>query len=149
VNRNDWEFEYTASKLAEGARAQLAFRRGRIEAWTKAKREVMAEIKESGIEVSESMGAGFSNYTEKMGPQVMVRGDLQRKLTECHAKIREHEKEADEIGGWIQVLEANPEARLKLNHSDWIYFFGKRWSPDPLAESARRLGDFLDSNSEQ
>lgn len=27
--------------------------------------------------------------------------------------------------GWQQVLSANPEARLSLNHDDWLFFFGQ------------------------
>lgn len=124
-NRAEWEFEYTASKLAEGAAKQKEFRIGRVEWWTEAKAMVMAEVKESGLEVSESVAAGISNYTQMAGPQVMVRGDLQKKLSECHTKIQTHQQAADEYDGWVQVLAANPEARLKLTHADWLFFFGK------------------------
>lgn len=126
--RSEWEFEYTASKLAEGAAAQKAHRLSRVDAWTQAKADVMATVRESGIEVSESVAAdmkSYSNSTRSMGPQVMVRADLQAKLTECHAKISEHTIAAAEYDGWIQVLTANPEARLKLTQADWLYFFGK------------------------
>ena len=59
------------------------------------------------------------------GPQVMVRGDLQKKLSECHTKSQSHQQAADEYDGWVQVLSANQEARLKLTQADWLYFFGK------------------------
>ncbi len=125
-NRSEWEFEYTASTLADGARKQKAFREGRVVWWTNAKAEVMTRVKEGGIEVSESVAAGLSNYsTQKSGPQVLVRHDLQQKLTECHGKIIEHQQAVDEYDGWIQVLENNPESRLKLTQADWLYFFGK------------------------
>ena len=61
-NRDGWEFEYTASKLAEGAAKQKDFRLGRVAWWTEAKAKVMAEVKESGLEVSESVAASISNY---------------------------------------------------------------------------------------
>lgn len=124
--RDEWEFEYTASKLAEAATAQKAFRLERLAWWTDAKNKVMAEIKDSGLEVSESVAAGISTYTAQMhGPQIMVRADLQAKLKECHGKIGTHQQAAAEYDGWIQVLSANPEARLKLTHADWLYFFGR------------------------
>ncbi len=126
-NRDGWEFEYTASKLAEGAAKQKDFRLGRVAWWTEAKAKVMAEVKESGLEVSESVAASISNYasTQMAGPKVMVRADLQQKLSECHTKIQTHQQAADEYDGWVQVLAANPEARLKLTQADWLYFFGK------------------------
>ena len=123
--RDEWEFEYTASKLAEGAAKQKDFRLGRVAWWKEAQAKVMAEVKESGLEVSESVAASISNYTQMAGPQVMVRGDLQKKLSECHTKIQSHQQAADEYDGWVQVLSANQEARLKLTQADWLYFFGK------------------------
>ncbi len=124
--RDQWEFEYTAAKLAEGAIAQREFRRGRAAWWANAKDQLMTEIRQSGLEVSESVAAGISNYTgtRMEGPQVMVRADLQKKLSECHAKIQSHQQAADEYEGWVQVLKANSENRLKLTQADWLYFFG-------------------------
>jgi hypothetical protein len=128
MKRDEWEFEYTASKIAEGAAAQKEHRLSRVAAWTEAKAKVMAEVKDSGIEVSESLAAdmkSYSNATTGYGPQVMVKADLQKKLTEAHQKIATHTRAAAEYDGWIQVLRANPEARLKLTQDDWLYFFGK------------------------
>jgi hypothetical protein len=126
MKRDEWEFEYTASKVADGAEAQAEFRRGRAEWWGQQKAAVMAEVKESGIEVSESVAAGISNYATAMaGPQVLVRADLQRKLTECHQKIEAHRQATEAYEGWVQVLRANPGQRLKLTQADWLYFFGK------------------------
>lgn len=127
--RDEWEFEYTAAKLADGAKAQREFRLGRVTWWTEAKAKVMAEVKDAGIEVTESVAASISNYattTQMDGPQIRVRTDLQKKLVECHNKIQGHQQAAAEYDGWVQVLAANPESRLKLTHADWLYFFGKR-----------------------
>jgi hypothetical protein len=126
--RDEWEFEYTASKLAEGAQAQKAFRLSRVEWWTEAKAKVMAEVKESGLEVNESIAAQasvMSNSTYGVAPTINVRQDLQKKLAECHSKIQSHQQAAAEYDGWVQVLSANPESRLKLTQADWLYFFGK------------------------
>lgn len=127
MNRHEWEFEYTAARLAEGAEVQRQYRLSRVKEWTDAKAKVMAEVRECGLEVSESVAAGMANYTKNTtdyGPQVMVRADLQKKLTECHEKIKNHQRAVEEYDGWVQVLSANPEARLKLTQADWLYFFG-------------------------
>lgn len=126
--RDEWEFEYTAAKLAEGATAQKEFRLGRVRWWQEAQSKVMAEVKETGIEVTESVAAAanyLSNTTSAHGPAIRVRTDLQQKLSECHSKIQGHQQAAAEYDGWIQVLRANPESRLKLTHADWLYFFGR------------------------
>ncbi len=126
--RDEWEFEYTASKLAEGAAAQKAFRLGRVDVWTAAKEKVMADVKEGGIQVTESVAAGMSSYTNStqgFGPQIGIDPAFQKKLAECHAKIQAHQQAAAEYDGWVQVLKANAESRHKLTQADWLYFFGK------------------------
>lgn len=126
--RDEWEFEYTAANLAKGAEDQQAFRLSRVQAWTEAKDKVMAEIRESGIEVHESVGAqmaSYSNSTQSVGPQIGINPQFQKKLAECHAKIQTHTQAAAEYNGWAQVLSANKESRLKLTQADWLYFFGK------------------------
>lgn len=125
MNRHEWEFEYTARDLAKAAKSQQEFRLSRVSWWQGQKKKVMDEIKEAGIEVEESIGSLYSNTSAGMGPQVVVRTDLQRKLTECHKKIEEHTKLAKDYDGWFQVLNGNPESRVKLHHDDWLFFFGK------------------------
>lgn len=128
--RDEWEFDYTASKLAEGAKIQKEFRLSRVTWWSDAKEKLMAEVKESGLEVNESVAdkAGYlSNVigTRSMAPTISIKPELQQKLQECHQKINSHQQAAAEYDGWVQVLEANPESRLKLTQGDWLYFFGK------------------------
>lgn len=131
MKRDEWEFEYTATKLAEGAEAQKNFRLARVAWWTDKKATIMAEVKESGLEVTESLAAQYgstmsvSNARGGGAPQINVRHDLQMKLVECHTKVETHTRAAAEYDGWIQVLRANPEQRLKLTQEDWLYFFGK------------------------
>lgn len=123
--RDEWEFEYTASVLAEAADEQRAFRSGRVDWWTVKQAEIMAKIRESGISVHESPGAAYSNTTHGYGPQVMIDTTLQRDLTECASKIKEHTAAMKAYGAWVQVLKANAQSRIKLHHDDWFYFFGK------------------------
>lgn len=122
--RDKWGFEFTAAKLAAAAAAKKAHHEDRLKFWEKAKADTMATVRESGIEVTESLAATYSNKSAGYGPQVTVRDDLQTKLTECHSKLKEHSERVREYDGWIQVLKANPEARLTLNADDYLYFFG-------------------------
>lgn len=131
MNRNVWEFEYTARHLAAAAKAQRDFRLNRVEVWEGKKVDVMLKIKESGLTVHEGVAAQMQGtYTSNVagygGAQVMVDSTLQRDLNECVQKIQTHRAAATEYDGWLQVLDANPEARLKLKHDDWMFFFGKR-----------------------
>lgn len=122
--RDRWEFEFTASKLAEGATAKKSHHEDRLKFWEESKAKVMADVKEGGIEVNESMANQYSNKSASFEPQVMVRNDLQTRLTECHRKLQEHSGKVREYDGWIQVLKGNPESRMKLNSDDYLYFFG-------------------------
>jgi hypothetical protein len=127
TNRGEWEFDYTASTLAAAAEAQRDFRKSRVEVWTSKKAEIMEKIKTSGLTVHEGVAAGLSSYSNgpQGGAQVMVDTTLQRDLNECVSKIRTHSDAATDYDGWVQVLRANPESRLKLKHGDWMFFFGK------------------------
>ena len=58
------------------------------------------------------------------GPQIEVDAGMQRDLTECQQKILEHDRLVRDYEGWIQVLTANPECRLSLDHEDYLFFFG-------------------------
>jgi hypothetical protein len=128
--RAKWEFEYTAAKLAEAAAAQHAFRVSRIKVWEEKKAEVVAKIKDSGLSVHESIAAGmgsgkYSTSFEDNSAHVMVDPTLQKDLNECVKKINSHTEMRNSYDAWRQVLAANPEVRLKLDHDDWMYFFGK------------------------
>jgi hypothetical protein len=123
VKRHEWEFEYTAAKLADAAEQKRDSHSVKMKWWEAKKAEVIAEVKDTGIEVSESVAASYSNTKASFGPQVMVRADLQQKLTECFSKIKEHDQLTRDYEGWRQVMAANPESRVKLHHDDWLYFF--------------------------
>ena len=55
----------------------------------------------------------------------MVRNDLANDLQECLRKLGRHTAKIGAYEGWVQVLEAHPEARLCLDHGDWLFLFGK------------------------
>lgn len=129
ANRTEWEFEYMASHLATAAKSQRDFRLSRVAAWEEKKAEVMQKVKDTGLTVHEGVAAEMAHSTysnSQQGAHVMVDATLQRDLNDCVTKIRTHREAAAEYDGWLQVLDANPESRLKLKHDDWMFFFGKR-----------------------
>lgn len=121
--RNEWKFSYTAASLADAAKKKTAWRRERCAWWQNEYKKVMNKVKESGISVSESLATKYSSNMGH-GPQVMVDSDLQKQLTECHVKIREHNQAARDYAGWEQMLSANKTQSVELNIGDWLYFFG-------------------------
>jgi hypothetical protein len=127
MNRGSWEFEYTARDLAKAAEAQKTYRLSRVTVWEGKKDEVMQKIKDGGLTVHEGVAAQLSSYSNSVrgGASVMVDPTLQTDLSECVSKIQDHQKAATEYDGWIQMLSANAEARLKLKYHDWMFFFGK------------------------
>lgn len=125
MKRNDWTFEYTASKLAEAAQAKRLHHETRLAWWEQKKAETIKKVGEGGIEVHDSVGSTVSNYKGGYGAEIRVDDALQRDLNECHGKIREHHAAVSAYDGWHQVLSANPEARLSLTHEDYLFFFGK------------------------
>lgn len=125
MQRDEWKFTYTASKLAEAAAAKHEKHSKKLLWWEEKKKEVMAKVAESGIEVQDSVAASYSNTKGGFGPQIKIDAGLQRDLTECQEKIMEHHRRANEYVGWVQVLKANPEARLDLHHDDYLFFFGE------------------------
>jgi hypothetical protein len=122
AKRHEWKFEYTSDEVLVGVNVKLKHHRSRYNWWLDKKDEVMKIVREEGLEIDESVAQGYSNSGR--GPQVMVRVDLQRDLTECVQKIDEHKRKVAEYESWEEVLRANSQS-LKLNQDDWLYFFGK------------------------
>lgn len=126
--RKDWCFDYTASKLSDAATKKQAFHQERLD-WWKAKRiEVMNTIRSEGLEIDEKIVLEFRSPKSRdwdRGSQVMVRNDLQNDLSECLEKLSHHTQQVQQYDGWQQVLAANPEARVKLDIEDWLFFFGR------------------------
>lgn len=123
--RNEWKFDYTASTLADAALAKRNAHEGKLHWWENKKAEVMTKVRESGIEVHESVAASYSNTKGSFGPQITIDATLQRDLQECQEKILSHTTLIQAYDGWVQVLTNNLEVRLTLHHDDWLFFFGK------------------------
>lgn len=126
--RQDWGFEYIATKLADAADHKKAFHQERLDWWKAKRQEVMTTIRSEGLEIDEKIALEYRNPKQRdwnQGSQVMVRNDLQRDLSECLEKLGHHTQQFQQYDGWQQVLAANPEARVKLDIDDWLFFFGR------------------------
>lgn len=129
MQRTEWHFEYTAAKLAEAAKAKKSNHEERLAWWEAKQKEVIEEVKAKGLEVTESLAMEYATSTAftgaLRGAQLTVKNDYQTKLNECHQKIHGHGGKVKEYDGWIQMLEANAEQRVKLDIEDWLFFFGR------------------------
>jgi hypothetical protein len=128
MQRDEWKFSYNGKQLTDAAKAKVAHHQRKFDWWRKRKDELLVQIKSEGLEITEAQSLIHSGHKAgdwRNGAKVMVRNDLQCQLDECLRKLGFHTEELDGFGGWVQVLEANPESVLPLDHEDWLYFFGR------------------------
>ena len=51
MERKEWKFDYTASKLAEAAKIKLHHHQERLEWWKEKKEQVITQIRGEGLEI--------------------------------------------------------------------------------------------------
>lgn len=126
-----WKFPYAAGTVLQGARERLAHHQGRLDWWEAKKAEVLDNIRKEGLEIDESLAAGFANTKSyNRDTTVLIRNDLQRDLSEAASKVREHRGLRDDYQHWITVLEGqNPSMTLELDFMDYLYFLAKFQAP--------------------
>lgn len=127
--RHDWKFNYKVSTVLEGgAQSKVVFHQGRLDFWLSKKAEVMTRIKESGIDIKESLaGAEYSNIARGYEARVVIDATMQRDLNECTGKISEHGDKLSQYQSWAYVLANQPQdSMLELDHDDYLFFFGKK-----------------------
>lgn len=125
--RNEWKFEYLASKLADAAGARAAHHRDRLDWWRGNKDKVLDTIRSEGIEIDEKIVLEFSSPKSRDwqdATRVSVRNDLRADLNECLKKLAYHTQQLASYSAWSEVLSANAAASLSLDHEDWQFFFG-------------------------
>jgi len=88
----------------------------------------MTTIRVEGIEVSEKIAVAYANPKARdwdNSSDIMIRNDLRKGLVETSNKLAYHTEQRDTYDGWQQVLAANPESRMALDITDWLFFFGR------------------------
>lgn len=123
IKRNEWTFNYTTKQLEQATLQKVEFHSNKVNWWKSKQQETMQKVRDSGIEIKESLAEGYSNRAFR--PQIQVEASLDRDLVETHTKINEHQDKLREYQGWLQVFQANPDQTLPLSHNDYLYFFGK------------------------
>jgi hypothetical protein len=134
MKRDEWELNYTADVILKATKTKIAFHESRVVVWKKTQDNVKKEIKESGIKIDEGpeiQEMGNSPYSRvsagvsyPRGPQIRIRDDLNEHLQRTTQKIREHREKTRQYTAWEAILESQGKASFKLNHDDWIFFFG-------------------------
>lgn len=128
MNRDAWEFPYTADVLLKAAYGKVEFHTERITVWEKAQEETKQKIRDSGLHIDEGVdiGPGTTIYNSRnAGPQVTINDEMLRHLNEAIAKVRQHRDKIKDYGAWAEVLASQGQASFPLNHDDWLFFFGK------------------------
>jgi hypothetical protein len=126
--RNTWKFDYSASIVNEASSKKLKFHQERFDWWHDKKEHIIAQIRQEGLEIDENIALEYISPKSRdweRGAQVTVRDDLRKDLNECLKKLAYHTDLIKDYQGWQQVLIANPEMILSLDHEDWQFFFGQ------------------------
>lgn len=123
--RSEWKFQYNAQELKHSAGERAEIHLKKQSWWEDKKAGVMQKIKETGIEIQDSVAASYSVTKGSFGPQIKIDPGLQRDLTECQDKIMEHNKKAQSYLGWVQILSTRSDT-YELDYDDWLYFFGSQ-----------------------
>lgn len=126
MKRNDWKFQLPAKDLLDAADGKAKVHQAKKEWWEKKKAETIAKVKESGIEVHDSIASYVSNTKGDYGAQIVIDPTLQRDLNECHGKIQIHDATAKSYVAWVKILGlAKPTDTYELDQQDYEYFFGE------------------------
>jgi hypothetical protein len=130
--RDEWTFRYRGKALLAATQAKIEHHDGRFVWWEKEKNTAETELREKGItiEMRERPGtrlvpdqAAFSAYAARGVPIVQLDPERQRHLQECHDKMDEHARRAQEYRVFARAFELNQDAELDLTVAD-IQFFG-------------------------
>ena len=110
MQRNEWNFHYSGKQLLNAAKAKVTHHSSRYNWWLTRKDSLFKTIRSEGLEVSEAEALQHSGHKARDWNQ---------------GALGFHAEQLDSFQGWTQVFEANPESNLPLDHSDWLFFFGR------------------------
>jgi hypothetical protein len=116
--RDTWEFRYPVGAIAEANLTRLGYHNGRLEHWRAEREHVLADLRETGLEVrSHQVTGGYD-------ASVVVDPEKAKWLGQVEAKIAEHQRLVDEHARWQSVLMHQPRDTTLDLRADDILFFG-------------------------
>lgn len=124
--RSEWKFSYAITNLFNAATAKRDHHKSRFDWWTSKRGEVMDQIKEDGLQVSESLVSQYSKTGYAVSEaEVKIDPKFQKQLDECVSKMKHHKSKVDSYQVYVEVLGSRPGGdSLELNVDDWTFFFG-------------------------
>lgn len=126
MKRDDWVFDYPVLELLAAAKTKQEIHQAKLKWWTEKQAEVMQNLRESGIDIKDSVAAGYAATKGIFRPQVVVDPGLQRDLIECREKMRHHTELIENYKSWIQIFQDTKLVHtLSVDHDDWQFFFGR------------------------
>jgi hypothetical protein len=125
--RNEWTITIPVLDLRQQVQQRRLYRSHRVQFWQDQKDLKLADLKSTGIEVSEGFdqfGKEALTYSNSAGGHFSVTLDptLQRAIGEAHKKIKEHEAMLLEYNKWSDFLE-HDTGSVTLDFSDYVFFF--------------------------
>src|SRR5687767_2171867 len=105
--RSSWEFPYPADKLHAAASTKVEFHQERLAAWEQARDDTMTKIKESGLQIDESVMEDYGKLSYSNSgrrPGVTIDDEMLRDLNESVRKIEEHKGFIADYEAWVEVL---------------------------------------------
>lgn len=127
MQRNKWEFPYTADKLLAAAEKKYVFHSGRLAVWQRAQDDTKAKIQAEGLQIDEGVDILEASYSNRrQGPGVRIDDKLLSHLNEATTKIAEHKAKVKDYEAWIDILKSQGQASFALDHDDWLFFFSEK-----------------------
>ena len=124
MKRNEWSFQFAASKVLEAAQNKREEHQKKFVWWENKLEESKSKAKDGGIVIQSSLASSYSNTKSGFGPQVSLDPEIQKHLSEAFNKVQEHNAKVKEYQSWIIVLgSCSPSEVLELNQDDYLYFF--------------------------
>lgn len=124
-----WEIHKVAKDVLAALVDRIKYRDERIAFWQRQLDIAEDKLRSEGVTLSrkfDQFGKTTTTYANSVNGnvQVHIAPDLQRAVSEADAKLREHEGVKRDMEQWLTFLSAmDPQDRLTLKFSDFLYFF--------------------------
>lgn|SRR5574341_101063 len=114
--RNDWRFHFSTKEVENAAEKRRCYHKERLDWWQVQKREAEEQLREKRTRYEEQAHTGGSSM------QVTLDPTMQHRISECAAKIREHETAMNDYSGFARACSHEEDRALELSADDVRYF---------------------------